>query len=234
MIVPGVRRLGSRRATSTFVPTPTRAELLLRQREVDVDAAERVERGHGRSRCEVLAEVDGANAGAAGERRPDALVIDLRLQRADLALGGGEGRLVGVEHLPRASAPVSTSVRERFGRHARELEPRLRRRELRLLHRASRARRAPGPPARSLPNRSGSGARRRAPRSTRATLSIPLTVPTALSVTSQERASATAVPTASGGGPAFCIDSPTADQRRDLPELQAGEPADEHEQADAR
>ena len=67
------------------MPTLTLAEVLLRQREVDVDGAERLE--HGDAPCpgfRYWPEVDRADAEAAGERRAHDLALDLRLERVDV------------------------------------------------------------------------------------------------------------------------------------------------------
>ena len=59
-------------------------ERLLRHVEVDQDRIERLQRDDGRSRRQVLAEIDLADAQPSGERRPDDLLLDQRLLRRDL------------------------------------------------------------------------------------------------------------------------------------------------------
>ena len=71
LIVPSACSFAPSIVTRTGNPDVDRRQLFLRQREVDERPAHRVERRHRRSRRQVLADVDGADAEPARERRAD-------------------------------------------------------------------------------------------------------------------------------------------------------------------
>ena len=70
---------------------------LLRHEEIHVDRIERLQRHDDGAGAEILAEIDGADAEVAGERRAQHFLVEDRLLLGDLRLGVLQVGRVGIE-----------------------------------------------------------------------------------------------------------------------------------------